>query len=115
MRAEDVGSTEERIMVETWLEKRLNVEVPGRCGMQECVKLRADDPVNRWRTCLWCRFWHRAYSSDGCMECLSTEHLDGFKPRKYANEDALAYFGLSFDELLAVGDWLPWPDDTKTN
>lgn len=63
------------------LEKRLNVEVPPRCGRHECVK-SAYDPVRPYRSCIHCNHYHLSYTCKTCLECLATEELCNFSVRK---------------------------------
>lgn len=61
-----------------WLKKRLDVEVPGRCDMHQCVKAAYDEAFYP-RRCICCAHYHKDVTSETCFACLATEHLDNFK------------------------------------
>ena len=67
------------------LKTRLDVETPGRCAPHQCVKQVAD-PDDKSRSCVFCAHYHLSLKAQTCLDCLSTLHLDHFKPEKYVAE-----------------------------
>jgi len=57
---------------------RFSVPVPPRCTLHQCVKGRARDVSNEYRTCILCDWYTQNLDSQRCASCLRTEHLDNF-------------------------------------
>ena len=89
-----------------WLEKRLNVPVPGRCAMHECVRLAAHDPdpEKEWRRCITCRHVTKKLMSARCEECLGTEHLDRWEVDQWIAEDERFRYWISHAPISRT----PW-------
>ena len=58
--------------------RRMNVDVPPRCTLHQCVK-NAYDEGDTSRRCIVCKNYKLNLNASKCHECLGTEHLDNFE------------------------------------
>ena len=80
------------------LRQRLDVDVPARSSLHQCVKGAAVDPADRSRRCIVCKNYKLNLKTSTCFDCLATEHLDYFAVDDLIKDEAWYQYIMSHPE-----------------